>query len=281
MSVIQSRRSFIFSPGTDPSMFGKALASGADIVCVELEDGVAPQHKDAARENMLGIFAEPQADDGIERIVRINMLGSPEGEADLKAVLESALPPPALMLPKVNAPEEVQRVAEALDGAGHKTRLQVIIETNPGLEAAYEIAQASSRVDALLFGGVDLAADLRCAYGWEPLLYARSRVVHAAAGAGIDVIDVPWLDLGDEDGLRQEAEASAQLGFTGKGSIHPKQIATINGIFSPSDEEVAYAKKVVAAFAEADSGLVVVDGKLIELPVLRSMERILAKAERL
>jgi citrate lyase beta subunit len=136
-------------------------------------------------------------------------------------------------------------------------------------------------VDALLFGGVDLAADLRCEYGWEPLLYARSRVVHAAAGAGIDVIDVPWLDLGDEAGLRQEAEASARLGFTGKGSIHPKQIGIINEIFSPSAEQVAYARKVVAAFAEADSGLVVVDNKLIELPVLRSMERILAKAVRI
>ena len=281
MSTIQSRRSFIFSPCTDPSMFGKALKSGADIVCVELEDGVAPQHKDMARANMLAIFAEPQADDGVERIVRVNMLGSPEGEADLAAVLETETPPPALMMPKVNNPEEVQRVADALDTAGQSTRLQVIIETNPGLEAAYEIAQASDRVDALLFGGVDLAADLRCEYGWEPLLYARSRVVHAAAGAGIDVIDVPWLDLEDEAGLRQEAEASARLGFTGKGSIHPKQIPVINEIFSPSAEQVAYAHKVVAAFAAADTGLVVVDGKLIELPVLRSMERILAKAERL
>ncbi len=281
MSTIQSRRSFIFSPGTDPSMFGKALKSGADIVCVELEDGVAPQHKDMARANMLAIFAEPQADDGVERIVRVNMLGSPEGEADLAAVLETETPPPALMMPKVNNPEEVQRVSDALDTAGQSTRLQVIIETNPGLEAAYEIAQASDRVDALLFGGVDLAADLRCEYGWEPLLYARSRVVHAAAGAGIDVIDVPWLDLEDEAGLRQEAEASARLGFTGKGSIHPKQIPVINEIFSPSAEQVAYAHKVVAAFAAADTGLVVVDGKLIELPVLRSMERILAKAERL
>ena len=281
MAVIQSRRSFIFSPGTDPSMFGKALASGADIVCVELEDGVAPQHKDIARENMLGIFSEPQDDDGVERIVRVNVLGSPEGEADLKAVLATQTPPPALMMPKVDKPDDVRRVADALDAAGHKTRLQIIIETNPGLEAAYEIAQASDRVDALLFGGVDLAADLRCEYGWEPLLYARSRVVHAAAGAGIDVIDVPWLDLGDEAGLRQEAEASARLGFTGKGSIHPKQIGIINEIFSPSAEQVTYARKVVAAFAEADSGLVVVDNKLIELPVLRSMERILAKAVRI
>jgi (S)-citramalyl-CoA lyase len=281
MAVIQSRRSFIFSPGTDPSMFSKALASGADIVCVELEDGVAPQHKDIARENMLDIFAQPQADDGVERIVRINVLGSPEGEADLAAVLATTTPPPAIMMPKVNNPEEVLRVADALDAAGHSTRLQIIIETNPGLEAAYEIAQASDRVDALLFGGVDLAADLRCAYGWEPLLYARSRVVLAAAAAGIDVIDVPWLDLGDEAGLRQEAEASARLGYTGKGSIHPKQIGIINEIFSPSEDEIAYARKVVAAFAEADSGLVVLDNKLIELPVLRSMERILAKADRL
>lgn len=280
MPVIQSRRSFIFSPGTDPSMFGKALASGADIVCVELEDGVAPQHKDIARENMLAIFAEPQANDGVERIVRVNVLGSPEGEADLEAVLATQTPPPALMMPKVDKPEDVRRVADALDAAGHQTRLQIIIETNPGLEAAYEIAQASDRVDALLFGGVDLAADLRCEYGWEPLLYARSRVVHAAAGAGIDVIDVPWLDLGDEAGLRQEAESSARLGFTGKGSIHPKQIGIINEIFSPSEDEVTYARKVVAAFAEADSGLVVIDNKLIELPVLRSMERILAKADR-
>jgi (S)-citramalyl-CoA lyase len=281
MSVIQSRRSFIFSPGTNPSMFSKALSSGADIVCVELEDGVAPKDKDAARKNMLEIFAEPQADDGVERIVRVNVLGSPEGEADLAAVLAANSPPPALMMPKVNNPEEVRRVSDALDGAGLSTRLQIIIETNPGLDAAYEIAQASDRVDALLFGGVDLAADLRCEYGWEPLLYARSRVVHAAAGASIDVIDVPWLDLGDETGLRQEAEASARLGFTGKGSIHPKQIPIINTIFSPSEKQIAYARKVVAAFAEADTGLVVIDNKLIELPVLRTMERILTVAKRL
>ncbi len=277
---IQSRRSFIFSPGTDPAMFPKAIASGADIVCLELEDGVAPQHKDQARGNMLAIFAEPQPEDGVERIVRVNMQGTPEGAADMAAILDTETPPPALMLPKINAPEEVHRVSEALGAAGHPTRLQVIIETNRGLEAAWEIAQASTRVDALLFGGVDMAADLRCTNAWEPLLYARSRVVHAAAGAGIDVIDVPWLDLNDRDGMIAEAEASARLGFTGKGSIHPRQIADINAVFSPSAEEIAYARKVTAAFAEADSGLVVVDGKLIELPVLRTMERILAKAER-
>jgi citrate lyase beta subunit len=276
----QPRRSFIFCPGTDPAMYPKALASGADIVCVELEDGVGPQHKAAARANMLKIFAAPQPADGVERIVRINGLRTPDGLADLAAIVEAASPPPALMLPKVKGPEEVAMVAETLDGIGVSMRLQVIIETNAGLEAAHEIAQASDRVDSLLFGGVDLAADLRCAYGWEPLLYARSRVVHAAASAGIDAIDVPWLDLADMDGMREEASRAADLGYTGKGAIHPRQIAALNAIFTPTAEQIAYARRIVAAFAEADSGLVVVDGKLIEKPVLRTMHRILAVAAR-
>jgi len=286
MSVsIQPRRSFIFSPGTDPSMFTKALGSGADIVCVELEDGVAPHDKDAARENMLAIFADAQAaggqiDDGVERIVRVNEIGSSYGQADLEAIYDAGSPPPALMLPKVNSAEEVRTVSDRLDELGLPVRLQIIIETNHGLEAAYDIAHASTRIDSLLFGGVDLAADLRCEYAWEPLLYARSRVVHAAAAAGVDAIDVPWLDLKDFDGLRQEAEASARLGFTGKGAIHPNQIAIINGIFSPGADEIAHARKIVAAFAAANTGLVVVDGKLIERPVLRTMERIIAIAAR-
>jgi (S)-citramalyl-CoA lyase len=277
---IQPRRSFIFSPGTDPSMFTKALGSGADIVCVELEDGVAPHDKDDARENMLAIFAGPQAEDGVERIVRVNELGSDYGRADMEAIYEAKSPPPALMLPKVNTAEEVRGVSDKLDALGLPIRLQIIIETNHGLEAAYDIAHASNRIDSLLFGGVDLAADLRCEYAWEPLLYARSRVVHAAAAAEVDAIDVPWLDLKDFDGLRQEAEASVRLGFTGKGSIHPNQIEIINEIFSPSAEQIAHARKIVAAFAEANTGLVVVDGKLIERPVLRTMERIIAVADR-
>ena len=286
MSVsVQPRRSFIFSPGTDPSMFGKALASGADIVCVELEDGVAPHDKDAARANMLDIFtadvpAGTRPDDGVERIVRVNELGSIFGQADLAAIYDAATPPPALMLPKVNTAEEVRGVSDRLDALGLPIRLQIIIETNHGLEAAYDIAQSSNRIDSLLFGGVDLAADLRCDYAWEPLLYARSRVVHAAAAAGIDAIDVPWLDLNDLDGLRREAEASARLGFTGKGAIHPNQIPLINEIFSPNADEITHARKIVAAFAKANTGLVVVEGKLIERPVLRAMERIIAIAER-
>ncbi len=278
--VIRPRRSFIFSPGLRPDMYPKALKSGTDIVCVELEDGIAPKDKDEARSKGLALFAEPQADDGVERIVRINCLREAFGLADVQAVLTTDMPPPALMLPKVRTPEEIVWLDDLLTERGHDTRLHIIIETNPGLEAAYDIAQCSTRIDALFFGGVDMAAELRCVNTWENMLYARSRVVHAAAAAGIDAIDVPWLDLEDEAGLRVASEQARELGFSGKGSIHPKQIPVINSVFTPGDEAVARARRIVDAFAEADTGLVVIDGKLIEKPVLRDMLRIIAVAER-
>lgn len=278
--ALRPRRSFIFSPGLNPAMFPKALASGADIVCVELEDGVAPKDKVEARKLGLGLFASSQANDGVERIVRINCLRTAVGLADVTAVIESDTPPPALMLPKVMTPDEVVWLDDLLTERGHATRLHVIIETNAALEAAYAIAQSSRRIDALFFGGVDMAAELRCKNAWEPLLYARSRVVHAAASAGIDAIDVPYLDLNDLDGMKREAELAAELGFSGKGSIHPKQISTLNDVFSPDAEAIAHAERILKAFAEADTGLVVVDGKLIERPVLREMTRLLAIAER-
>jgi (S)-citramalyl-CoA lyase len=262
-------------------MFPKALASGTDIVCVELEDGIAPKDKAEARTKGLALFEQSQADDGVERIVRINCLRTAFGIADVQAVLGTDTPPPALMLPKVMGPEEVIWLDDLLTERGHSTRLHVIIETNAGLEAAYAIAHSSARVDALFFGGVDMAAELRCKNAWEPLLYARSRVVHAAASAEIDAIDVPYLDLEDPDGMVREAQLANDLGFSGKGSIHPKQIAALNEVFSPSDAELAHAQRIVDAFAKADTGLVVVDGKLIEKPVLRDMNRILAIGARL
>jgi len=281
LRMIRPRRSFIFTPGLKPEMFPKALASGADIVCVELEDGIAPKDKDEARRKALALFAEPQADDGVERIVRINCLRDSFGLADVQAVLASDAPPPALMLPKVRTPDEVQWLDGLLTERGHGTRLHIIIETNAGLEASHDIAHASPRIDALFFGGVDMAAELRCRNAWEPLLYARSRVVHAAASAELDVVDVPYLDLEDPDGMRREAELARDLGFSGKGSIHPKQIAALNAVFTPDEETIAKARRMIRLFEEADTGLVVIDGKLVEKPVLRDMRRILTIADRL
>ena len=278
--VVQPRRSFIFSPGLRPDMFPKALASGADIVCVELEDGVAPKDKDEARASAMALFETPQADDGVERIVRINCLRTAFGLADLQAVMDSDTPPPALMLPKVMTPDEVQWLDDILTERGLATRLHIIIETNVALENVFDIACASSRIDALFFGGVDMAAELRCRSAWEPLLYARSRVVHAAASVGIDAIDVPYLDLDDPESMEREATLACNLGFSGKGSIHPKQIEILNGVFTPDDATVKHARKILNAFAEADTGLVVVDGKLIEKPVLREMQRVISISER-
>jgi len=227
------------------------------------------------------LFEQPQADDGVERIVRINCLRDSFGLADVQAVLASDTPPPALMLPKVRTPDEVQWLDGLLTDRGHDIRLHIIIETNAGLEAAYEIAHSSPRIDAMFFGGVDMAAELRCRNAWEPLLYARSRVVHAAASAELDVIDVPYLDLEDPEGMEREAELARDLGFSGKGSIHPKQIAALNAVFTPDAETIEKARRMIRVFDEADTGLVVIDGKLIEKPVLRDMRRILAIADRL
>ena len=278
--IVQPRRSFIFAPGLRPELYPKALACGADIVCVELEDGVAPHDKDEAREKTMALFAELQADDGVERIVRINCLRSAVGLDDVQAILATDTPPPALMLPKVVSPDEIVWLDDLLTERGHDTRLHIIIEMNAGLEAVFDIARASSRIDALFFGGVDMSADLRCKNAWEPLLYARSRVVHAAASVGIDAIDVPYLDLDDLEGMKAQAQLAKELGFSGKGAVHPKQISALNEVFTPSFEEVANAQKILAAFEEANTGLVVVDGKLIEKPVVREMQRIVSVAKR-
>ena len=278
--LITPRRSFIFTPGLKPDMFPKALASGTDIVCVELEDGIAPKDKDLARRLAMELFETPQADDGVERIVRINCLRTAFGLADVQAVLSSNTPPPALMLPKVMSPDEIVWFDDLLSEQGHDTRLHIIIETNAALEAVHDIVQASTRIDALFFGGIDMAAELRCKNAWEPLLYARSRVVHAAASAGVDAIDVPYLDLKDPQGMEHEARLARDLGFSGKGSIHPGQIPILNRVFTPDEARITQARKILKAFEEADTGLVVIDGKLIEKPVLREMHRILAVAER-
>lgn len=279
--IIRPRRSFIFTPGLRPDMYPKALASGADIVCVELEDGIAPKYKAEAREKALALFEQPQPDDGVERIVRINSMRERFGIEDVNAILASKTPPPALMMPKVRTPDEVTILDQLLTEAGHETRLHVIIETNEGLEAAFEIAKCSDRIDAMFFGGVDMAAELRCQNNYDALLYARSRVVHASAAAGLDVIDVPYLDLDDPDGMRVEAERVRDLGFSGKGSVHPKQITALNEVFTPSEAQITRARRIISEFEKANTGLVVIDGKLIEKPVLRDMYRIVAIADRM
>lgn len=278
---VRARRSLIFTPGNRPEMYAKAVKTGADIVTIDLEDAIAPQHKNQARADTLNLsknFANPN---DVETVVRINCLRTHEGLADLQAIIRADHPPPALMLPKIKSPAELRVHDELLSGPLSHIRFHVIIETNEGLESCIDIARSSNRIDSLLFGGVDMAAELRVEPNWSALLYARSRTVHAAATAGLDFIDVPFLDLSDMDGLRAEAKACAELGITGKAAIHPKQIAIINEQFTPSTHDIERARRLIREFESGDSGLVLIDNKLIEKPVLRSMYRILAIAERL
>ena len=275
--TIQRRRNLLFVPGTRPDRFAKALAAGPDMVTVDLEDAVIPAHKDRARAQAMPLFDGPRPD-GIERVVRINGVRTPVGLKDLLAIVEHPSPPDAVMLPKVESADEVRIVDALLQGAARPIGLHVIIESNAGLEHALAIAAASASVRSLLFGAVDMAAELGSAMDFTSMLYARSRVVHAAASRGVDAIDVPFLDLEDEAGLALECRLVQGLGFTGKAAIHPRQLPSINAVFTPDAERVAYARKVIAAFEASTDGLVVVDGKLIEIPVIRSARRTLALA---
>lgn len=280
-NAIRPRRSLLFVPGLRPDMFAKALNSGADIVCIDMEDAVARSRKDEGRALTLPLF-KSKTHPHVEQMVRINGLSTADGLKDLTAIIESAAPPPAIMIPKIKSPEEVQLIETLLSsGPARAIRFCVIIETNQGLEKAIDIAKSSSRIDSMILGAVDMSADLRCEKAWEPLLYTRSRLVHAAASAGIDLLDVPYLNLEDPEGLRKEAVGCAKLGFTGKAAIHPNQIPIIHEAFTPDAKTVEKARKVCAAFEQDTTGLVVVDGELIELPVVRSMYRVLAIAERL
>jgi citrate lyase beta subunit len=278
--AVRPRRSLLFVPALRPDRYLKALDSGADIVCIDMEDAVARSRKEEGRALTLPLF-KADTHPHVERMVRINGLSTPDGLKDLSAILESDAPPPAIMIPKIRSAEEVQLIETLLSsGPARQIRFCVIIETNQGLERAIEIAKSSSRIDSIILGAVDMSADLRCEKSWEPLLYARSRLVHAAASAGIDLLDVPFLNLEDAEGLRREAAACARLGFTGKASIHPNQLAIIHEAFTPDAKTIDKARKVCAAFEQDSTGLVVVDGELIELPVVRSMYRVLAIAER-
>lgn len=285
--VFRPRRCILFFPATRPDRYEKAVATGADAVCVDLEDAVDPNAKDegraAALELVERIAAAPSGASAAGRrpelILRINDPADPEGRADLNALRRAAAWPDAVMIPKTRSPDDVRRVDDALTAPGRPAvPLLALIETAPGLSAAEAIATASPRLHALVLGGVDLSAELGCTLDWEPLLYARSRVVHAAALAGIDTIDMPFLDVADPEGLSRESRAAARLGFRGKVAIHPTQVAVIQEAFSPRAEEIERARRIVAAYEAQHGGVLLVDGKLVDRPVVLAALRVLASA---
>jgi citrate lyase beta subunit len=265
----------LFVPGSRPERFEKALAAGADCVCIDLEDAVAPGDKAAARTGVLDYLR--RAPEDADLLVRLNSLRSLEGIKDLAAFVEAGGPARTLMLPKVGSPEEIGLADEILGAL--PTRLVPLVETADALLRAEAIA-AAPRIDAVMLGGVDLAADLRCELDWEPLLWARQKMVIATARAGVDLIDAPQIDVQDDATLDATTRRARALGFTGRSAIHPRQIDIINRAFTPGADEVMQAERVVAAFEAANGGVALLDGKLVERPVVRAMQRVLAAASR-
>lgn len=268
-------RAVLFFPADRPERYEKALATGADAVCIDMEDAVGPGRKEEGRAAALELLATP-APAGVTRLLRINHPGTAAGEVDLGAVVEAGAKPDALVVPKVGSAEELRRIAGAWGRRRGAPRLIPLIETVQGLEVASQITRAQN-VAAVLLGGVDLAMELGCERGWDELLYARSRVVHAAALARVPAIDMPFLDVRDLPGLEEESRRAARLGMRGKIAIHPDQVAAIQRAFTPPVEALERARAIVAASEAAGGGVVLLDGRLVEAPVLEEAKRLLAQ----
>ncbi len=272
---MRPRRSLLFAPGNRPAVHDKALASGADLVCLDLEDAVPLADKAAARAQAIPVLTDAP---GPERVLRINAPRSPDGLRDLLAVIEARPSGGTLLLPKVAHPGEVRLVADLLEEASLPLALAVLIESAEGLENAPAIL-SSPRVAWAMFGGVDYAAEMGVTVAPDTLAYARARLLHAARLAEIDLLDVPCLAFRDEAAVEEEARAARRLGFAGKAALHPTNVAVVNRIFTPSWEDVEKANRIVSLYEAAPGGLAELDGKLIEKPVVLAMRRLLAQAQ--
>lgn len=271
------RRTLLFVPGDRPDRIAKAAGLGADIITIDLEDAVPPERKPVARDATRQALRE--IDFGVrERVVRINAITTLDGISDLLALKYFERLPDAVMLPKVESPGEVQVAGGILSQIGPEIGIIAVLESAHGIQWAREIATASPRMTALLFGGVDFSASVGCQMEWEPLLGARQQTVLAAAAARIDAIDVPFLNLEDLASLEAEARRAARLGFAGKAVIHPKQIESVNRAFSPTQAEIAWARRVLEAAEQAGTGAIRLDGKMIDLAVVKRAQRIAAQA---
>jgi (S)-citramalyl-CoA lyase len=265
-------RSWLFTPAIRPDRFGKAAASGADVAILDLEDAVAPRDKAAARTTALDYLAGKPAGVALHAL-RINGLDTPAGISDLDAFLASKADPDFLVLPKTETSGHLQILDRLLSAAGKRARLVGIVESARGLAAVEAIAAATPRLAGLMLGAADMAADLGAATAWQPLAFARERLIAACALAGVMPIDAPFFDLRDEAGLKHEVAVATAFGFRSKAAIHPAQVSEINAALTPTDDEV---RKARAILAENAKGVGSVDGRMIDEAVARNARRTLA-----
>lgn len=281
MKDIDLVKTLLFTPGNRPERFAKAAATRADGVVIDLEDAVAPADKESARAATTAWLTQRTLTEAKFRVcVRVNPVRSADGLLDLlclTALARNGHGPDAVMLPKVEKASDIEFVEGHLRQAQAAPALIALIESALGLEHAASIACAGASVGALALGGADLSADLGCAFAWEPLLWARSRVVQAAALAGIAALDVPFLDIDDSGALAIECARVRDLGFTGKLAIHPRQVETIVAAFTPSVAQIEHARGVIAAYEAAAGGVCLYKGRMIDEPVARSARRTLSR----
>lgn len=275
---MRPRRCLLFMPGDDRKKIQKGISLGVDSIVMDLEDGVALNRKAEARLTIAQALRD--LDFGrSERMVRLNPIGTGLEQADLDAVLPHS--PDSIMLPKVERAEQLQWLDRQLTGTS--IRVLPIIETARAVVNLHAIATACDRIDALIFGAEDLAGDVgatRTAAGWE-VFYARSAVVTHAAAYGLPAIDTLVIDFNDEAALIEDAQFGMRLGFGGKLAIHPKQVNVIQAIFTPSDEQIAQAQRLIEAHDEQQAqgiGAFAVEGKMIDMPAIRAAHQVLAKA---
>src|SRR5919107_2157016 len=291
-------RPLLAVPATRRNMVEKALASDADAVFLDLEDAVAPEDKAGARRDVISALQETDGR-ALPTLFRANALDTPFFYRDLIEVVEAAGGSlDAVMIPKVNRPDDLHAVSVLLEGLElatgldvGKTRLQAQIESAEGLVNADTIARATDRLEAIHFGPGDFAATMRMpltsigvmddwdeAYPGHRFHYVMQRIVVAARAAGVHVLDGPVADYGDEEGLRESCLRARSLGFDGKWCIHPAQIPVVNEAFSPTENEVEWARKVVDAYKEANaagSGSVSVDGQMVDAASIRMAQNTL------
>jgi len=272
-------RTMLMTSAINPGQYPGALRSGADICTLDLEDAVPPARRELARSLASRMFKRPAP--GCVRALRINSLRTTDGLHDVLALAYGALQPDALLIPKVNCAHDLLILEDMLgDNAAHIDFL-VTIETAAGLAAVEEIATATPRVRALVFGAADFAADLGTSMDWEPLLYARSRIVAAAAAAGIPAIDAPTFDLSDELAFKIDVNRSRELGFGGKAAVHPRQVPVINDGFTPLPSEVERARRVIDMAHEQSGQIGVLDGQMVGPPMVAAAHRLLRRVKAL
>ena len=283
---MKSMRSWLFVPGYRQRMIDKALGLPVDVLVFDLEDGVPEAEKDVARSHVAA--ALDGARGGSMRFVRVHDADSSELDADLQAMIARA-GLQGLVLPKVQGPEDVLQVCQWLDR--HETRVGIpsggvrllaTIESARGLVQAPAIASVTPRLVGLMFGAEDFALDMGLfSHPGQGLVnYARSALAVASASGQIRAIDKVFTDIGDLEGLAAEARQARDLGFAGKAVIHPGQVGAVNEIFSPTEVEERWARRIVEAFERrADEGPATVDGRMVDRPILERARWILDRLE--